>query len=101
MTGERVQNTAVDIVWLEDFLAVSATGNFSRAAKLRNSSQPAFSRRIRALEKWVGVDLLDRTSQPARLTPAGAWYRQAAEELLATVAGMPDEAKKVSRIEEG
>ena len=38
-------------------------------------TQPAFSRRIRALEEWLGADLFDRSSQPARLTAAGEWFR--------------------------
>jgi DNA-binding transcriptional LysR family regulator len=54
------QEPVMNLIWLEDFLALAATGNFSRAAEDRHSSQPAFSRRIRALEEWVGVDLFDR-----------------------------------------
>ena len=38
----------MNLIWLDDFLALAATGNFSRAADERHSSQPAFSRRIRA-----------------------------------------------------
>ncbi|MCZ6952416.1 LysR family transcriptional regulator [Escherichia coli] len=34
--------------------------NFSRAAVSRNVSQPAFSRRIRALEQAIGVELFNR-----------------------------------------
>jgi DNA-binding transcriptional LysR family regulator len=45
-------------------------------------TQPAFSRRIQSLEAWVGVDLIDRTSYPTRLTPAGdVFYEQALEML--------------------
>ena len=61
----------MNLIWLEDFLALAATGNFSRAAEERHSSQPAFSRRIRGLEEWVGADLFDRSTQPARLTEVG------------------------------
>jgi len=32
--------------------------NFSRAAEARHVTQPAFSRRIRALEDWVGTPLV-------------------------------------------
>jgi DNA-binding transcriptional LysR family regulator len=49
-------------------------------------TQPAFSRRIRALEAWLGVELFDRSSQPARLTATGEWFRgRGAETLLARV----------------
>ncbi|WP_323000318.1 LysR family transcriptional regulator [Castellaniella sp.] len=86
----------MNFIWLEDFLALAATGSFSRAAEARHSSQPAFSRRIRALEAWVGVDLLDRSTQPARLTVAGEWFQKEAQELLARVARVPGDAKRVA-----
>jgi LysR family transcriptional regulator, hypochlorite-specific transcription factor HypT len=82
--------------WLEDFLALAATGNFSRAAEERHMTQPAFSRRVRALEEWLGADLFDRSTQPARLTPAGEWFRPQAEDLLARVARLPPEARRTA-----
>jgi LysR family transcriptional regulator, hypochlorite-specific transcription factor HypT len=86
----------VNFVWLQDFLALAATGNFSRAAEDRHSSQPAFSRRIRALEAWVGTPLVDRSTQPARLTVVGEWFRDAAEELVGRAARLPGEARQVA-----
>lgn len=83
----------MNFVWLEDFLALAASGNFSRAAQERHMTQPAFSRRVRALEEWLGADLFDRSAQPARLTAAGEWFRPQAEELLARVARLPPEAR--------
>ena len=83
----------MNLSWLEDFLALAATGNFSRAAEERHMTQPAFSRRVRALEEWLGVELFDRSSQPARLTAAGEWFRPQAEDLLARVARLPPEAR--------
>ena len=59
----------MDIKWLEDFLALAETRNFSRAAAQRNVTQPAFSRRIRALESWLGNELFDRAAYPTALTP--------------------------------
>lgn len=59
-------------------------------------TQPAFSRRIRALEEWLGADLFDRSTQPARLTPAGEWFRHAAHEQLDRVARLPGEARSVA-----
>ncbi|RYF34741.1 MAG: LysR family transcriptional regulator [Comamonadaceae bacterium] len=86
----------MNLIWLDDFLALAATGNFSRAADDRHSSQPAFSRRIRALEEWLGADLFDRSSQPAQLTETGEWFKGVAEELIARVARVPGDAKKVA-----
>lgn len=86
----------MNLSWLEDFLALAASGNFSRAAEERHMTQPAFSRRVRALEEWLGADLFDRSSQPARLTAAGEWFRPQAEELLARVAGLPPQARALA-----
>jgi len=83
----------MNLSWLEDFRALAASGNFSRAAEERHMTQPAFSRRVRALEEWLGAELFDRSSQPARLTPAGEWFRPQAEDLLARIARLPPEAR--------
>ena len=85
----------MNLIWLEDFVALAVTGNFSRAADDRHSSQPAFSRRIRALEEWIGADLFDRSTQPARLTEVGEWFVGVARDLVARVARVPGDAKKV------
>lgn len=71
--------------WLEDFVTLSETRSFSRAAELRNVTQPAFSRRIQALEAWAGSDLIDRTSYPTKLTPAGQIFYEQAMEMLASI----------------
>ncbi len=70
--------------WLEDFVSLAETRSFSRSAQLRHVTQPAFSRRIQALEAWAGADLVDRSSYPTRLTPAGeTLYSQSLEMLQA------------------
>ncbi len=86
----------MNLTWLEDFQALAASGNFSRAAEQRHMTQPAFSRRIRALEEWLGVALFDRSGHPVALTEAGQWFRGVAEEILARVARVPDEARAVA-----
>jgi DNA-binding transcriptional LysR family regulator len=83
----------LNLSWLEDFLALSASGNFSRAADYRHMTQPAFSRRIRALEEWIGADLFNRSTQPATLTDTGIWFENVAKEMLAKAARIPGEAK--------
>ena len=82
----RARNRPVELVWLEDFLTLSGSGNFSRAAEQRSIAQPAFSRHIRSLEEWVGVTLFDRSTHPAALTEAGRQFRPAAEDILRRLA---------------
>lgn len=86
----------MNLSWLDDFLALAASGNFSRAAEERHMTQPAFGRRIRALEEWLGVTLFDRSSQPVRLTETGEWFRAVAREILSRVARVPEEARAVA-----
>ncbi|MBQ4806172.1 LysR family transcriptional regulator [Phaeobacter sp. HS012] len=74
----------MDIIWLRDFEALTTHKNFSRAAEERNVSQPAFSRRIRALEDEVGVKLINRQTFPLSLTPAGDVFLSQAKIILRT-----------------
>ncbi len=74
----------MDTKWLEDFVSLAETRSFSRSAQLRHVTQPAFSRRIQSLEAWAGTDLVDRSSYPTKLTPAGeTLYDQSLEMLQA------------------
>jgi len=72
----------VEVKWLEDFLALAQTLNFSKAAEERHVTQSAFSRRIRQLETWVGTSLIDRATYPSRLTDAGERFVPIAEQTL-------------------
>lgn len=72
----------MELKWVEDFISLAESGSFSRSAKVRNISQPAFSRRIRSLENWIGTALIDRTSFPTQLTPAGEAFKENAAEVL-------------------
>lgn len=72
----------MELTWLDDFLTLVDCGNFSRAAERRHITQPAFSRRVRALELWVGTPLFDRDTHRVVMTPAGERFRPIAEETL-------------------
>eukprot|EP01034_Spumella_vulgaris_P024715 gene24715-31089_t len=61
----------MDTRWIEDFQSLAQTRSFSRSADERGVTQSALSKRIRALEQWVGADLIDRRGFPMALTPAG------------------------------
>lgn len=71
-----------DIEWLYDFLAVARTQSFTKAADVRNSSQPSLSRRIKMLENWAGGPLFDRTRNPIELTDAGLFAKTKFEEII-------------------
>ena len=88
----------MNVLWLEDFVALAHHGGFSRAADARHVTQPAFSRRIRALERWLGVELVDRDRQPIVLTTAGAWFvavaREALERIVADARRSPRDRRR-------
>lgn len=81
----------MEIKWLEDLLALASSGNFRIAAEQRNVSQPAFSRRIQALEAWLGTSLIDRKCQPVALTEAGASFAVVAQNIVSTAYQSRDE----------
>jgi DNA-binding transcriptional LysR family regulator len=72
----------MELIWLEDYLALAESLNFSKAASTRNVTQPAFSRRIRALENWIGAPLFMRTTHHVALTAAGKHFHNPAEMLV-------------------
>lgn len=72
----------MELKWIADFLSLANTGSFSRSAQERNVTQPAFSRRIKALEIWLGSELVDRSSFPTSLTAHGRAFVETAEEVV-------------------
>jgi len=72
----------MELNWFEDFLELVATRNFSTAAAARNISQSAFSRRIIALESWIGAELIDRRTYPVQMTKAGETFFPRCREIV-------------------
>mgnify|MGYP000113446135 FL=1 len=72
----------IETKWLEDFLILEETRNFSQAADLRNLSQSAFSRRIISLEEAIGIKLFNRASIPLQLTEEGKLFHSQARNIL-------------------
>jgi DNA-binding transcriptional LysR family regulator len=83
----------MELKWLEDLLSLSRTRSFSRTATERFCTQSALSRRIKALELWVGVPLVDRSAYPASLTPAGMVFRDTAEDVLRQLLAVRDDLR--------
>lgn len=89
----------MELNWLEDFLSLAEAGNFSRAAEARHMTQPAFSRRIRALEDWAGVVLFDRSTQPVKLTAAGEQFLPTVRDVLRRLVQGREEARQAEQAE--
>ena len=66
----------------EDLLVLLEERSFTRAALRRHVTQPAFSRRIRLLEDWLGVKIVDRSSKPIKVLPAGEALEDTARDLV-------------------
>jgi len=81
----------MELEWLQDFVCLANTGSFSRASEHRNISQSAFSRRIQALENWIGAPLVDRHTHPVVLTEAGAQLITTANQIIRTMHRTRDE----------
>lgn len=86
----------MELRWFEDYIALADCLNFSRAAQQRNITQPAFSRRIRALEAWLGTPLFERTTHDVSLTPAGIHFRNQAEALTRSILQLQRETCEVA-----
>ncbi len=69
-------------VHLQTFLAVRKHRNYTRAAEELYISQPAASRRIRELERELGVRLFEQLGKALHLTGAGETLAAEAERLL-------------------
>jgi DNA-binding transcriptional LysR family regulator len=84
----------MELTWLEDCVALAATGNFSRAAEARGITQPAFSRRVRTLEDWVGVALFVRSPHGVAPSAAGEVFLSGADELIRTMRQLRQDARE-------
>ena len=81
----------MELKWIEDFVCLANIGSFWKASEERHVSQPALSRRIKALEDWLGVTLVDRSTYPVTLTPFGRQFLPYAQDILRTAKGIREE----------
>src|SRR5919106_2209659 len=72
----------MDTRQLAAFCAVVERGSFSQAAERLGVTQPAVSMQIRALEKRLGRQLLDRSGRRVEPTEAGRRPYRSAQRML-------------------
>jgi len=67
---------------LKLFKDIAQSRSFSRGAALNSVSQSAASQHVQDLEKGLGTQLLDRTTRPLAVTPAGQLYSDFCRDVL-------------------
>ncbi|PWC31396.1 LysR family transcriptional regulator [Azospirillum sp. TSO35-2] len=78
---------------LRYFITVVSERNFTRAAERLHMAQPPLSRQIQQLEEELGLQLIERSSRPLRLTEAGRLIYEQAVQVLERV----DDIKALAR----
>jgi DNA-binding transcriptional LysR family regulator len=72
----------VELYQLETFLAVAREGSFTRAGEVLGLTQPAVTRQVAALERDLGVELIERRGRTFGLTAAGRLVEEQAAQVL-------------------
>jgi DNA-binding transcriptional LysR family regulator len=90
-----------DLRRLRAFHEVAERGSFSAAALELGYAQSVVSHHVAALEAEFGLTLVDRTSRPVRLTPAGERLRGHAVEVLGRVVEAEDALRALAGLHSG
>jgi DNA-binding transcriptional LysR family regulator len=77
-----VVSTADRMMLVDTFVRIVDAGSLSAAARLLETTQPTISRRLKTLEKSLGVRLLQRSTHAMKLTDDGMRCYTRAKELL-------------------
>ncbi|MEV0161154.1 LysR family transcriptional regulator [Nonomuraea fuscirosea] len=89
----------LEVRQLRYFVAVAEELHFGRAAERLGMAQPPLSRAIRAMERQLGVMLMERTTRRVTLTPAGETLLRDARTALDAVAAAARRARNAGRPE--
>jgi DNA-binding transcriptional LysR family regulator len=92
-TTENYPEWSLLLTWVAVVEAASVSG----AARLLGLSQAAVSQRVKQLEAAMSTELLDRSTRPARPTPAGELLFDHAARLLAQAGDMTESVRNLSR----
>lgn len=93
-TGQGSGGRGIELRHLRAFLAIADEGSVTRAAARLRLTQPVVSRTLAALERHLGVRLVDRSTHHLALTPEGVLFRDKA----AAAVGAFDEAVDSGRL---
>jgi LysR family transcriptional regulator, glycine cleavage system transcriptional activator len=76
---------------LNAMLAAAEAGSFTAAADMLQITHGSVSRRIAALESWLGTTLFERHGRGVRLTPAGQRFAAEARQALGMLSRSADQ----------
>lgn len=88
----------MDLTLFDDVLVLLEEGNMSRAARRRNVTQPAFSRRIQTFETWLGRPIVRRGVNRIEIEPA---LSDNADEVQALVMHLQELRRGIAEYEAG
>ncbi|MFJ9840460.1 LysR family transcriptional regulator [Kitasatospora sp. NPDC101155] len=91
----------MDLHRMRYFSVLAEELNFTRAARRLRVAQPALSQQIKALERQLGVQLVERTSRGCTLTPIGGAVAEEARRILGEVAEADRRIKAVAEGRQG
>ena len=89
--------TTMHISSLKIFCDVVDRRSFSRAADDNHISQSNCSQMVQALEKRLGVQLLDRSKRPFELTPEGQRFYDGCRQIVKRYADLAGEIGAAAR----
>lgn len=81
---------------LETFLQVAERGSFAKAAEARFMSAVSVMKQVNALERAVGVRLVERSNHGVTLTEAGRTFAEDARRMVALSAEAAERARRAA-----
>ena len=91
----------IDILGVQAFVAVADEGGFQKAADILHVTQTAVTQRLRNLENFLGVTLIERTTRSVALTRIGRDFLPQARRLLAELSTALTEIRETGRAARG
>jgi DNA-binding transcriptional LysR family regulator len=97
------KNTQVAMDWsnLRYFLALARSGSLSSASKVLGTDHTTVARRVQALEKELGLQLVDRRARAYGLTPSGQRICELAARVETAIGDVERFAQSVTRTPQG
>ncbi|MBC3919101.1 LysR family transcriptional regulator [Undibacterium sp. CY18W] len=91
----------IDILGVQAFVAIADHGSFNKAADVLHVTQTAVTQRLRNLEIFLGVTLLERTTRSIALTRTGQDFLPQARRLLQELSAALTEIHETGKAQRG